>query len=149
MVSSSVCAPRVAATSSDEEEPTDASASPPRPARRSERFRPADRILRSTDFERIYRKGRRQTGPSFALFGMRNELGRSRLGITVTRKFGGAVLRNRSKRIVREIFRRNRDAFGASCDFVVNVRTGALTRPYTQLEQELMGLASRLVRIAR
>jgi len=136
----------VAATSSGEEEPTDASASPPRPARRSERFRPTDKVLRSSDFERIYRKGRKQAGPSFALFGARNELGRSRLGITVTRKFGGAVLRNRSKRIVREIFRRNRGAFGASCDFVVNVRTGALTRPYLELERELMGLAQRLVR---
>src|SRR5262245_49097419 len=149
MDSSSGCAPRVAATSSGEEEPTDASASPPRPSRRPQRFRPADRILRSADFERVYRKGRRQIGPSFALFGIRNELGRSRVGITVTRKFGGAVLRNRSKRIVRAICRRNRDAFSASCDFVVNVRTGALTRPYGELERELTGLAQRLVRAAK
>lgn len=148
MDSSSGCAPRVAATSSGEEGPTDASASPPR-RRVSQRFRPTDRVLRSSDFERIYRKGGRQTGPCFALFGLRNELGRSRLGITVTRKFGGAVLRNRSKRIVREIFRRNRDAFGASCDFVVNVRTGALKRPYGELERELTGLAERLARIAK
>jgi len=76
-------------------------------------------------------------------------LGRSRLGITVTRKFGGAVLRNRSKRIVREIFRRNRDAFGVACDFVVNVRTGALERPYGELERELTDLAVRLSRMAK
>jgi RNase P protein component len=50
---------------------------------------------------------------------------------------------------VREIFRRNRDAFGASCDFVVNVRTGALARPYGELERELTGLAERLARIAK
>ena len=137
------------ATSSGEEGPTDASASPPRPARPSQRFRPADRVLRSKDFERIYRNGRRQVGPCFAVFGIRNGLDRSRLGITVTRKFGGAVLRNRSKRIVREIFRRNRDAFGVSCDFVVNVRSGALARPYAVLELELTGLAARLVRIAK
>ena len=147
MGSSSACARPVAATSSGEEGPKVASASPPRSDRRSERFRPADRILRSKDFERIYRKGRRQTGPSFALFGLRNELGRSRLGITVTRKFGGAVLRNRSKRIVREIFRRNKGAFGASCDFVVNVRTGALARGYQALERELTELSERLVRL--
>ena len=139
----------MAATSSGEEGPTDASASPPRSAGRSQRFRPADRVLRSSDFERIYRKGRKQIGPSFALFGIRNEHGRSRIGITVTRKFGGAVLRNRSKRIVREIFRRNRDAFGATCDFVVNVRSGALTRPYAELERELKGLAERLARIVK
>jgi ribonuclease P protein component len=78
------------------------------------------------------------------LFGLRNELGRSRIGITVTRKFGGSVLRNRSKRIVREIFRRNRSAFGVSYDFVVNVRSGALKRPYRELERELTGLAERL-----
>lgn len=50
---------------------------------------------------------------------------------------------------MREIFRRNRDAFGASCDFVVNVRTGALMRPYGELERELTGLAERLARIAK
>ena len=65
----------------------------------------------------------------------------------MTRKFGGAVLRNRSKRIVREIFRRNKGAFGASCDFVVNVRTGALARGYQALERELTELSERLVRL--
>src|SRR6478672_7888645 len=71
-------------------------------------FRAADRVLRATDFERIYRSGRRLVCPSYAVFVLPNGIGRSRLGLTVTRKFGGAVKRNRNKRIVREIFRRNR-----------------------------------------
>lgn len=48
-----------------------------------------------------------------------NGLGRSRLGISVGRKFGGAVVRNRFKRIVREAFRTSREVRAAGLDIVV------------------------------
>lgn len=68
---------------------------------------------------------------------------RPRLGITVTRKFGNAVLRNRFKRIVREIFRKNRHAFGGAFDCVVNGRSGASNRRPQDLESELIASLSR------
>ena len=139
----------MAATSSSEEEPKVASGSPPRPSPRSQTFQAADRVLRSADFERIYRDGKRLSGPSFAVFILPNGLERSRLGLTVTRKLGNAVVRNRSKRIVREIFRKNRQAFGRGRDFIVNIRSGALERDYAGLERELVEIASRLERGAR
>ena len=80
---------------------------------------------------------------SFAVFVLPNDLGRSRLGLTVTRKFGPAVTRNRYKRIVREIFRRNRAAFGGTRDYVVNIRSGAAKKTYAALERELVGLVER------
>ncbi len=61
----------------------------------------------------------------------------------MTRKFGGAVLRNRSKRVIREIFRNNRETFGDSLDYVVNVRAPAAGRDYASLERELLKLAAR------
>lgn len=83
------------------------------------------------------------TSASFAVFAMPNALGRSRLGLTVTRKFGCAVLRNRYKRIVREIFRRNRQVFGDRRDYIVNIRPSAAARSFTALESELLSIAER------
>lgn len=133
----------MAATSSDDEGRRDASASRSSKTRPDRRFRPEDRILRSSDFDRIYRNGKRLTSAAFAIFVLPNEAGRSRLGLTVTRKFGGAVLRNRSKRVIREIFRNNRETFGDSLDYVVNVRAPAAGRDYALLERELLKLAAR------
>ena len=53
----------------------------------------------------------------------RGDGGRTRLGITVTRKVGNAVRRNRIKRLVREWFRQRGDGFGA-CDLVVIAKRG-------------------------
>jgi ribonuclease P protein component len=110
-------------------------------------FRAADRVLRATDFERIYRSGRRLVCPSYAVFVLPNGIGRSRLGLTVTRKFGGAVKRNRNKRIVREIFRRNRAVFADRDDYIVNIRSAALSKTYTELERELLGVVMRYTRV--
>ena len=110
-------------------------------------FRAADRVLRSSDFERIYRNGKRLVCASYAIFVLANgELGRSRLGLTVTRKFGGAVERNRSKRIVREIFRKNRGVFADKDDYIVNIRSGASLKSYQELERELLAAVMRHTR---
>jgi ribonuclease P protein component len=68
---------------------------------------------------------------------MRNEQGRPRLGITVTRRIGGAVRRNRAKRLLREIFRRHKAEL-MNVDIVVNGRAGLPDAIYARLEQELM-----------
>ena len=134
----------MAAESSKQEGRTAGSASRSETAPVGRQFRPADRVRRSSDFERIYKQGSRSASASFAVFSLPNDLGWPRLGLTVTRKFGPAVKRNRYKRIVREIFRKNRDAFGVSRDYVVNIRSSALGRPYATLESELVRTVSRL-----
>jgi len=53
---------------------------------------------------------------------MANAESYNRLGISVHRKIGDAVRRNRIKRLIREVFRLNRDLFPASCDVVFTVR---------------------------
>jgi ribonuclease P protein component len=70
----------------------------------------------------------------------------SRIGITATRKLGPAVLRNRIKRVVREIFRRSVPASLTPLDVVINVRTSALKVSYDRLSDDLVSRFSELRR---
>lgn len=80
------------------------------------------------------------------MYGLPNSLGYSRLGLTVTRKVGPAVIRNRVKRRLREAYRRNRVRLGAGLDLVVNGRAAALDRPAPELERDLLQCFERIVR---
>ena len=82
-------------------------------------------LLRTTgEFQRVYRGGRRIWGNGFAMIILPTEGERSRLGISVQKKTGSAVRRNRVKRLFREVFRLNRDLFPTPCDIVFTVRPG-------------------------
>ena len=79
-------------------------------------FTKADRILKRREFIALAESGRRvQNGHFIAIFSP-NQLGRSRIGITVTKKVGPAVKRNRIKRLVREYFRLSRDHLAGHWD---------------------------------
>jgi ribonuclease P protein component len=78
------------------------------------------------------------------MFGMLNAVGSSRLGLTVTRKVGHAVTRNRAKRVLREVFRRHRQGLTPACDLVINVRPALLERPFERLEREFLECFARL-----
>ena len=102
-----------------------------------QRFRPQDRIRKRSEYKVSYERGRRIPSKNFVLFVTRNALGRPRLGITVTRRLGGAVRRNRAKRLVREVFRRHKSSF-IDVDIVVNGRSGLPGAEYERLEEELL-----------
>jgi ribonuclease P protein component len=65
----------------------------------------ARRIRRRPEFLQVYEHGVRIRARLMTVFARPNPHGRSRLGIAATRKLGGAVVRNRAKRLVRELFR--------------------------------------------
>jgi ribonuclease P protein component len=66
-----------------------------------------------------------------------------RIGITASRKVGGAVVRNRVKRGVREWFRRSRQALPADVDVVVIARPGAGELSGSDIQARLSGLAAQ------
>ena len=76
------------------------------------RFRHDQHIRRRAEFQQVYERGARVRGRFSTLFLLPNKLSIGRLGIAATRKLGGAVQRNRAKRLIREIFRRNHVAAG-------------------------------------
>ena len=92
-------------------------------------FRRGDRLLRPSEFSRVGREGRRVARPAFVLLVWPRTPGGSgppqRLGITMSRKVGGAVVRNRIKRRVREWFRRSRPKLRSGIDVVVIGRSAA------------------------
>jgi len=73
-----------------------------------------------------------------------------RLGITATRKIGGAVVRNRARRRVRELFRAQRELLaGWGGDLVVNVRQGCAGARWDELVEDLARCLSKLLLVAR
>ena len=105
------------------------------------RFRPNHRIRRRPEFQRVYEQGARIRGRYSTLFVLANSLAYGRLGIAATRKLGGAVVRNRAKRLIREIFRRNNIAPGF--DVVVVPKRELLDASLSVLETDYRHLLER------
>jgi ribonuclease P protein component len=101
----------------------------------------AERIRKRPDFERVYNQGLKTPGRFMTLFLLRNGSSVSRLGIAATRKLGGAVQRNRAKRLAREIFRRHKPPPGL--DLVVIPRREFLNVELASLEAEYQSIVSR------
>ena len=105
---------------------------------------PKTSLLRKPkEFTRVYRQGRRLKGAGFSLIFLANDHSGSRLGISVHRMLRGAVRRNRIKRIVREVFRLNRDLFPQASDIVFTVGPNFQLSSAKAVHQAVAGLAAR------
>ena len=85
------------------------------------------RLLNSPEFKRVFKRRQSVADGILVVYAVRNELGWSRLGLSVSRKVGNAVVRNRWKRFIREAFRTNQPQIPAGFDYVVIPR--ATSRP--------------------
>ena len=110
------------------------------------------RILKAADFRRAYNQGTRFTGRYFAAFCLRVkrsaqpgriQSGGPRLGFTVPRAFGKAVLRNRVKRRLREALRVRLPEVAADWDIVINPRRPAMAAPVEELRREVDRLVTQ------
>lgn len=79
----------------------------------------------NTDFRRVYHRGKSAARPALVVYAMKNRVGICRVGITVSKKIGNAVERNRSRRIIRAAFQSviGQNEFKAAYDFVLVART--------------------------
>src|SRR5215510_2853323 len=93
-----------------------------------------ERVRRRVEYQAIYDRGSKVHGRYLTLFTLSNASPVGRLGIAATRKLGGAVVRNRAKRLIREVFRRNKLAPGY--DIVIVPRRELLDASLSALEIE-------------
>lgn len=101
----------------------------------------SDAGLVRADFEAVYRDGARRAAAHFVVLARPTGLSRTRLGISVRRAVGGAVVRNRIKRRIRALWQRTRGRLPAGWDVVVEPRTGEVARAsFRALETELTRL---------
>ena len=98
------------------------------------------RLLESPDFRRVFQRSRKNITRHFVLHTRPNEKSRPRLGLTVSKKVGNAVVRNRIKRVTREFFRLHGEQFRQHVDCVVIARHRAGSAPNGALQQELKRL---------
>lgn len=103
-----------------------------------------ERIRRRRDFLRVQSGGVRAGGRYMTLVALPNTLVKSRLGIVAPRRLGGAVWRNRSKRVIRELFRHEKPAGGL--DLVVLPRRDFLDVPFAALVDDYRGVLRRQLR---
>ncbi|HJT31527.1 MAG TPA: ribonuclease P protein component [Pirellulales bacterium] len=106
-----------------------------------QRFRREHRLRRRADFDRVYRRRRSVSDELLIVYGCENGLEHPRLGLSVSRKVGGAVLRNRWKRLLREAFRLNRAELPSGIDLIVAPRPAG--------KPDLRAVAESLVSLSR
>lgn len=101
-------------------------------------------IKENRDFRRLYHRGKSAANPYLVLYAAKNRLGYSRLGITVSVKLGGAVVRNRIKRLLREAYRLHEQELSAGWDFILVGRARAKNAKCGDVERALLRALSEL-----
>ena len=95
-------------------------------------------------FRRIYRKGRSAVAPCLVVYCQKNRKGFSRLGVTVSTKLGGAVVRNRVRRQMRELYRLHKGEMVPGYDVIIVARSRAVTTAYQKMEKQYLELLDAL-----
>ena len=96
------------------------------------------------EFRRLYQKGASAVGGGMVIYCRKNRLDHNRLGITASVKLGHAVVRNRVRRRLREIYRLNAHRFKPGYDIVVVARSRSVGAPYQKLEAGFLSACGKL-----
>ena len=103
------------------------------------------RLRRQYQFDAVYR-GKHYAGDGVLVIrAIRNDQGHTRLGLSVSKKVGNAVVRNKWKRIIREAFRKQQNGIPVGMDIVVRPKKGAAA-DYRDVYVSLLNLCKRLDR---
>ena len=102
------------------------------------------RIKENYEFRRLYRRGTSAASPFLVVYAMKNRRQFNRIGLTVSPKLGGAVVRNRIKRLLREAYRLHENEIITGYDFVLVARSRMAAATCAQAEKQLLRVLKQL-----
>lgn len=100
----------------------------------------SESLKKNRDFQKVYRKGISYGNKYLVMYLLKNELGRNRIGISVSRKVGNSIIRHRITRLIRESYRLQEDNFQCGYDIVIIARVTAKDKSYREIESALIHL---------
>ena len=103
-----------------------------------------DTLKLNYEFHRLYSKGKSAVTPCLVVYARHTKRERNRIGFTVSTKLGHAVVRNRVRRRLREIYRLHEAEFVPGTELVVVARSRAVSATYQQLERALLSACGKL-----
>lgn len=104
------------------------------------RFPREARLVRRGEFDAVYRAGKRRSSSHFTVFFRANALPKSRFGVSIKKALGGAVVRNRIRRRLREIVRCHRAEIPTGWDIVIHPKSAVASAPFDTLTTDLLRL---------
>lgn len=96
--------------------------------------------LSNSEFQMIYKNGTSYANKYLVMYVTENSDGKSKLGISVSKKVGNSVVRHRLARLIRETYRLNRDMFKSGLNIIVIARVTAKDRSFAEIESAFMHL---------
>ena len=96
------------------------------------------------EFRRMYQRGKSAVSGSMVVYCRKNRLGHNRLGLTASTKLGHAVVRNRCRRRLREVYRLNSPALCQGYDLILVARGRTISAPWKELNDTFMKLCRKL-----
>ncbi len=113
---------------------------PPGAEARGATFPRAARLVRKAEFDAVYRAGKRRSSSHFTVFFRANERSQSRFGFSIKKTLGGAVVRNRIRRRLREMVRCHRLEIPAGWDIVIHPKSTVASAEFAALTADLLRL---------
>ena len=101
-------------------------------------------LKKNHEFKRLYSKGKSAASQCVVIYCRRNGRPENRLGISVSTKLGGAVVRNKIRRRLKEIYRLNEGGLAIGYDIVIVARTKSRHSTYRELESSVLALFRKL-----
>ena len=97
-------------------------------------------IKEHKEFDNIINTGKYNKGSYFVIYYKDNNINRNRFGIAVSKKTGTAVIRNRLKRVTREILNKYKNMFKNNYDYIIIVKRNALNTSFNVLEDDILNI---------
>lgn len=103
----------------------------------------SERIKKNSQFRFIYSRGKSYSNDKLVLYIFRNKKNLNRIGLSVSKKVGKSVVRNRIKRLIREGYRLNKNMYKRGYDLIFIARGGAKNAKFTDIEKSVMYLMKK------